>query len=111
MAASFFYGISICIPGYIAGVLLSDLYSLICLPILITYVYEQLVGMISIKLIEKGHISEANGLGCLFFNNLLNIKFDLEWFKTIFFITGLSVLFVFIETHMLKWKRRNAYEV
>ncbi len=74
LLSMFLLGCFSVIPGCLAGIFFNDRYMMICLPVLIQYVYDQLLQKLEFNMLEKENTSGYRNLRKIRLSNLLRAE-------------------------------------
>lgn len=101
-AGVFLYGMCINVFAYLVSVFFTDKYVLVCLPLMLKYIWGQAVMKIEVDAINNGRDNILNLCSGFRIENILNIKPSLYWGMTLFFITILYLFGLCLTLRLLK---------
>ena len=88
----FILGALAVVPGYLAGIFFNDRYMLICVPILINYVYSQVLQKIEMIFAEKEKYDIYDKTGPYKLSNLFYRFGSVRWRKTIILYLSFTII-------------------
>ena len=98
----FLYGMCSNVFAYIVSIFFMDKYILICLPLMLKYIWGQVVMKIETDAMNKGHDNVLNFCSGLRIENILNINQSVYWVMTLCLIIVIYLCGLFLTLHFLK---------
>ena len=103
----FILGALAVVPGYLAGIFFNDRYMLICVPILINYVYSQVLQKIEMIFAEKEKYDIYDKTGPYKLSNLFYRFGSVRWRKTIILYLSFTIILYICFCMVVKRHRKR----
>ncbi len=100
----FLYGMCLNVFAYLVSIFFTDKYILICLPLLLRYVWEQIVLKLQLRALEQGSATGSRLCSGLRIETILTINYPGGWWGPLIVITLLYLSGFGISVYLLKKK-------
>ena len=90
LLGSFLYGVGVSVFGAFVSIYFRDRYMLMCIPLLINYMYTQMILKAEIDRLEDFEF--VNAINRFRIENLLDVKWNMDWYITLIYVLALYLI-------------------